>query len=119
MMKKMKQKREEREGKNKNKKKKGVVNVVVNRGAWTAEEDHKLVEYVKCHGDKNWRVLPAKAGNQVFTILLLLLLVQIFKQYKEVNWIVCICRAGEMWQELQAEMAELFEAGHQEREHNR
>ncbi|XP_042453537.1 transcription factor MYB3-like [Zingiber officinale] len=61
---KMKMKKEEREGKNKNKKrkKKGVVNVVVNKGAWTAEEDHKLAEYVKCHGEKNWRILPAKAG---------------------------------------------------------
>ncbi|XP_072988144.1 transcription factor MYB4-like [Typha latifolia] len=35
---------------------------IVNRGAWTAEEDHKLVEYVRVHGDKKWRTLPAKAG---------------------------------------------------------
>ncbi|THU56798.1 hypothetical protein C4D60_Mb11t21000 [Musa balbisiana] len=40
---------------------KGVV-VVVNRGAWIAEEDQKLVEYVRIHGDTNWRTLPAKAG---------------------------------------------------------
>ncbi|XP_009385269.2 transcription factor MYB3-like [Musa acuminata AAA Group] len=40
---------------------KGVV-VVANRGAWIAEEDQKLVEYVRIHGDKNWRTLPAKAG---------------------------------------------------------
>ncbi|CAL9155494.1 transcription factor MYB4 [Musa acuminata AAA Group] len=43
-------------------KKKGVTESVVNRGAWTAEEDQKLVEYVRAHGDKNWRTLPAKAG---------------------------------------------------------
>ncbi|RWV87964.1 hypothetical protein GW17_00049994 [Ensete ventricosum] len=43
-------------------KKKGVTESVVNRGAWTAEEDQKLVEYVGAHGDKSWRTLPAKAG---------------------------------------------------------
>ncbi|RWR81081.1 Transcription factor TT2 [Cinnamomum micranthum f. kanehirae] len=32
------------------------------RGAWTAEEDRKLAEYVKIHGDKKWRSLPANAG---------------------------------------------------------
>ncbi|WOK94365.1 transcription factor MYB23-like [Canna indica] len=35
---------------------------VVNRGAWTLEEDHRLVEYIRIHGAKNWRTLPAKAG---------------------------------------------------------
>ncbi|XP_068634954.1 transcription factor MYB3-like [Aristolochia californica] len=34
----------------------------VNRGAWTAEEDEKLVDYVKFHGEKKWKALPAKAG---------------------------------------------------------
>ncbi|XXG43868.1 hypothetical protein AAC387_Pa01g3810 [Persea americana] len=32
------------------------------RGAWTAEEDRKLAEYVKINGDKKWRSLPANAG---------------------------------------------------------
>ncbi|KAG6495026.1 hypothetical protein ZIOFF_042817 [Zingiber officinale] len=36
--------------------------MVVNRGTWTAEEDRKLAEYVQCHGEKNWRTLPAEAG---------------------------------------------------------
>ncbi|XP_010906239.2 transcription factor MYB3-like [Elaeis guineensis] len=40
--------------------KKGVV--MVNKGAWTAEEDQKLVDYIRTHGDKKWRTLPAKAG---------------------------------------------------------
>lgn len=39
---------------------KGVVKV--NKGAWTAEEDQKLVGYVTAYGDKKWRTLPAKAG---------------------------------------------------------
>ncbi|URD87093.1 Myb-like DNA-binding domain [Musa troglodytarum] len=43
-------------------KQKAAVDIVVNRGAWTAEEDQKLVDYVRAHGDKNWRTLPAKAG---------------------------------------------------------
>ncbi|CAL9202282.1 unnamed protein product, partial [Musa hybrid cultivar] len=43
-------------------KQKAAVDIVVNRGAWTAEEDQKLVDYVRDHGDKNWRTLPAKAG---------------------------------------------------------
>ncbi|KAG9452861.1 hypothetical protein H6P81_005765 [Aristolochia fimbriata] len=34
----------------------------VNRGAWTAEEDEKLVNYVKVQGEKKWKALPAKAG---------------------------------------------------------
>lgn len=55
--------KEEREGNYRRRKKKGVVSVVVNRGAWTAEEDGKLVEHVKCHGEKNWRTLPVKAGE--------------------------------------------------------
>nr|A0A4D6Q5I0.1 RecName: Full=Transcription factor MYB4; AltName: Full=Myb-related protein 4; Short=CcMYB4 [Crocosmia x crocosmiiflora]QCF41223.1 transcription factor [Crocosmia x crocosmiiflora] len=36
--------------------------VEVNRGTWTAEEDEKLMNYVSAHGDKKWRMLPAKAG---------------------------------------------------------
>ena len=43
-------------------KQKAAVDIVVNRGAWTAEEDQKLVDFVRDHGDKNWRTLPAKAG---------------------------------------------------------
>ncbi|KAJ3680703.1 hypothetical protein LUZ60_016981 [Juncus effusus] len=35
---------------------------VVNRGAWTEEEDKRLMEYVRIHGDKKWRTLPSKAG---------------------------------------------------------
>ncbi|XP_077234821.1 transcription factor MYB3-like [Tasmannia lanceolata] len=35
---------------------------IVNKGAWTAEEDQKLSDYVKKNGDKKWRSLPIKAG---------------------------------------------------------
>jgi Myb-like DNA-binding domain len=36
---------------------------VVNRGAWTAEEDQRLMDYVRIHGNRKWRTLPSKAGN--------------------------------------------------------
>lgn len=45
---------------NEGKKKKSVM--AWKRGAWSAEEDRKLVEYVTAHGDKKWRTLAAKAG---------------------------------------------------------
>ncbi|KAJ0262752.1 Transcription factor MYB32 [Hirschfeldia incana] len=33
-----------------------------NKGAWTKEEDHKLISYIKSHGEGCWRSLPASAG---------------------------------------------------------
>ncbi|KAG2238624.1 hypothetical protein Bca52824_092115 [Brassica carinata] len=33
-----------------------------NKGAWTKEEDHKLIAYIKSHGEGCWRSLPASAG---------------------------------------------------------
>ncbi|GMH28912.1 hypothetical protein Nepgr_030755 [Nepenthes gracilis] len=35
---------------------------VVNRGAWTAEEDRKLAEYIEVHGAKRWKTISLKAG---------------------------------------------------------
>ncbi|KAL6008572.1 hypothetical protein ACLOJK_034085 [Asimina triloba] len=34
----------------------------MNKGAWTTEEDQRLVDYVKIHGEKKWASLPAQAG---------------------------------------------------------
>ncbi|KAJ1423673.1 SANT/Myb domain [Sesbania bispinosa] len=36
--------------------------VGLKKGAWTAEEDEKLVSYIKQHGHGNWSSLPARAG---------------------------------------------------------
>ncbi|KAH7373110.1 hypothetical protein KP509_17G037700 [Ceratopteris richardii] len=36
--------------------------VGLNRGAWTREEDAKLVQYIKVNGEGNWRALPKAAG---------------------------------------------------------
>lgn len=32
------------------------------KGPWTPEEDEKLVEHIKKHGQGNWRSLPKLAG---------------------------------------------------------
>ncbi|CAA0397531.1 unnamed protein product [Arabidopsis thaliana] len=35
-----------------------------NKGAWTKEEDDKLISYIKAHGEGCWRSLPRSAGLQ-------------------------------------------------------
>nr|XP_009404325.1 PREDICTED: myb-related protein Zm38-like isoform X1 [Musa acuminata subsp. malaccensis] len=34
-----------------------------NKGAWTKEEDEKLISYIKAHGEGCWRSLPKAAGR--------------------------------------------------------
>ncbi|XP_015572018.1 transcription factor MYB3 [Ricinus communis] len=34
------------------------------KGAWTADEDQKLIAYIQKHGEGGWRTLPQKAGLQ-------------------------------------------------------
>ncbi|KAG1363582.1 Myb-related protein [Cocos nucifera] len=34
----------------------------VNKGAWTKEEDQRLIAYIKAHGEGCWRSLPKAAG---------------------------------------------------------
>lgn len=36
--------------------------MVMNKGAWTAEEDKKLAEYIEVHGAKRWKTVAMKAG---------------------------------------------------------
>ncbi|KAF2315051.1 hypothetical protein GH714_038030 [Hevea brasiliensis] len=36
--------------------------MVMNRGAWTAEEDRKLAEYIEVNGAKRWKTVAMKAG---------------------------------------------------------
>ena len=38
----------------------------VKKGAWTPEEDQKLIAYLQLHGEGGWRTLPEKAGNSFF-----------------------------------------------------
>ncbi|KAG7952250.1 hypothetical protein I3843_12G050100 [Carya illinoinensis] len=35
---------------------------VRNKGAWTAEEDQKLSQYIEIHGAKRWETVAAAAG---------------------------------------------------------
>ncbi|KAK3436063.1 anthocyanin regulatory C1 protein [Eucalyptus grandis] len=34
----------------------------LNRGAWTADEDKRLTDYIKVHGEGKWRNIPKRAG---------------------------------------------------------
>ncbi|OAY60888.1 hypothetical protein MANES_01G147500v8 [Manihot esculenta] len=34
----------------------------INKGAWTREEDERLVAYIQAHGQGSWRTLPKAAG---------------------------------------------------------
>ena len=36
-----------------------------NRGAWTKEEDDRLIEYIRMNGHGSWRSLPKAAGMYV------------------------------------------------------
>ncbi|XP_010438501.1 PREDICTED: transcription factor MYB39-like [Camelina sativa] len=36
----------------------------VKKGPWTAEEDQKLIDYIRFHGPGTWRILPKNAGLQ-------------------------------------------------------
>ncbi|KAG8389666.1 hypothetical protein BUALT_Bualt01G0002600 [Buddleja alternifolia] len=33
-----------------------------NKGAWTKEEDQRLINYIRAHGEGCWRILPKAAG---------------------------------------------------------
>ncbi|GFZ12281.1 myb domain protein 3 [Actinidia rufa] len=33
-----------------------------NKGAWSKQEDQKLIDYIQKHGEGNWRLLPKGAG---------------------------------------------------------
>ena len=35
----------------------------LNKGAWTAQEDKILTEYVRIHGEGQWGKLPKRAGK--------------------------------------------------------
>lgn len=38
------------------------LNVGLNRGPWTVEEDSRLTNYIEAHGEGGWTTLPKKAG---------------------------------------------------------
>jgi hypothetical protein len=36
-----------------------------NKGAWTKEEDQRLIDYIRAHGEGCWRSLPKSAGTSI------------------------------------------------------
>lgn len=37
----------------------------LNKGAWSKQEDQKLIDYIKKHGEVCWRTLPQAAGMKL------------------------------------------------------
>uniref|UniRef100_A0A2P2IZE8 Uncharacterized protein n=1 Tax=Rhizophora mucronata TaxID=61149 RepID=A0A2P2IZE8_RHIMU len=46
----------------------------INKGAWTAEEDRKLAQYIEVHGAKKWKTVAVKAGFLAFFLVYFLYL---------------------------------------------
>lgn len=36
-----------------------------NKGAWSKQEDQKLIDYIRKHGEGCWRTLPQAAGKYI------------------------------------------------------
>lgn len=54
-----------------------------NKGAWSKQEDQKLIDYIQSHGEGCWRSLPKAAGyftsrRQCFCFLLFFFLFFVF-----------------------------------------
>ena len=41
----------------------GSTKKVMNKGAWTGEEDRRLAEYIEIHGAKRWKTVASIAGT--------------------------------------------------------
>lgn len=71
----------------------------LNKGAWTAQEDDVLKEYIRVHGEGGWRNLPKKAGMKKKKTFVATLL-----RFNCVNVGLVMrekCRATKMWEKLQ------------------
>lgn len=42
-------------------------NASLNKGAWSADEDATLAQYVALHGPKRWKCVAIKSGSFIFT----------------------------------------------------
>lgn len=40
----------------------------INKGAWSKQEDEKLIDYIRTHGEGHWHSLPKAAGSFVYTL---------------------------------------------------
>lgn len=37
-----------------------------NKGAWSKQEDQKLIDYIRNHGEGCWRTIPQAAGIYIY-----------------------------------------------------
>jgi hypothetical protein len=55
-----------------------------NQGAWSKEEDQKLIDYIRKHGEGCWSYLPQAAGFSFYYIKL------VFELFKFINYLVSL-----------------------------
>lgn len=55
-----------------------------NKGAWSKEEDQKLIDYIRKHGEGCWSYLPQAAGFSFYYIKL------VFELFKFINYLVSL-----------------------------
>lgn len=48
-----------------------------NKGAWTKEEDERLINYIKSHGEGCWRSLPKAAGTISISLYIYMFLIHL------------------------------------------
>lgn len=87
----------------------------VKKGAWSSEEDELLTLCVKLHGQSKWRSLAQKAGDFLYIKNYFILLFYTFYLFVDTFMVILLFRFEKKWEELQAPMAELFEAWYKER----
>ena len=44
-------------------------NLPLKRGAWSPEEDQKLIAYINRHGIRNWIEMPKAAGKEQIVLI--------------------------------------------------
>lgn len=88
-----------------------------NKGAWTKEEDERLVNYIKAQGEGCWRSLPKAAGKFFFLFSFLPTSYAVKKKKKITlrsfyfgSFFFFMFRFAQMWQELQTKVDKLPKA---------
>jgi myb proto-oncogene protein len=57
-----------------------------NKGAWTKEEDQRLIDYIRVHGEGCWRSLPKAAGKEKLTSCSSISIVSLFLSLAFLNF---------------------------------
>uniref|UniRef100_A0A2P2ISV0 Uncharacterized protein n=1 Tax=Rhizophora mucronata TaxID=61149 RepID=A0A2P2ISV0_RHIMU len=80
-----------------------------NKGAWTKEEDERLINHIKSHGEGSWRSLPRAAGIILYILFLSILPLYncpfLFKEVMDmlcfwvclIHLVLCLRRSASMW----------------------